>query len=118
MAASLRPLLIGVLAVGGANLLEKLREGRLRMAMYARNEGFSLLEIFEVIGANDSVYDRLTHLTGHCEAAAILICGAQVDRSRVNWIAASAGMRVVELPPEPPVFAPPGQAPPMRRGAS
>jgi len=52
------------------------------------------------------------------EATAILICGAQVDRNRVGAIAASAGIRVVELPAERPLFPRPERLPPKRRGPS
>jgi hypothetical protein len=70
------------------------------VALRAAQEGYALLETFDVVGEptlDDSVYDAVEAMATWSEAWALIVSGA-VDRLRVDGIAVGWGMVVLPVP--------------------
>lgn len=92
-----RPLLIGVVQIPDGLNVRQWRDRRLTLSLRANEEGYALLELFEVSGVpaiDESVYVAIELIATRIEVAAIMTLGL-VAAHRVEGIAERARMRVV-----------------------
>jgi hypothetical protein len=94
-----RPLCIGIVQVAASLTRAQRAQARIDLALRANEEGYALLETFEVdLGPSrdDATYAGVERLAEQVDAQALVVSGA-VDRARVEEMAERVRLMVVYL---------------------